>query len=98
MEKDETLEERTYEEGGDFVQITKQGAGLLKTFKQFVAHHNTQGQPYEEDDWTTITQAEYNKLRSMYANTTPPAVKPSVVQLSVCPPPVIDLVKNFKRG
>ena len=51
MEGDETLDALTYEDDkGKFVEISKQGAGLLRTFKQFVAHHNTQGPPFEEDD------------------------------------------------
>ena len=43
METDETLKELTYvNDAGDEVQITKQSAGLLKTFKHFMAQHNTQ--------------------------------------------------------
>ena len=51
METDETLDKLTYtDDKGAFVEISKQGFGLLKTFKQFVAHHNLQNPPYEESD------------------------------------------------
>ena len=98
MEKDETLDALTYDDSGTFVQITKQGAGLLKTFKQFVAYHNTQGQPYEDKDWVTITRAEFNKSRSSNAGITMPIAAPTVQQSTVRPSPVVDLVRDFKRG
>ena len=51
METDETLEQLTYtDDKGNVKKVSKQSSGLLKTFKQFVMHHSTQGQRYEEDD------------------------------------------------
>src|SRR6476620_9087404 len=82
MEKDDTLDGLTYlDDQGKFIQINKQGAGLLKTFKQFVDFHNTQGQPFEDGDWLTITRAEFNKFRSTYAGISAP-IAPPVVQQS----------------
>src|SRR5687768_4594909 len=99
MERDETLDALTYEDDKEkFVEISKQGAGLLKTFKQFVAHHNTQGPPFEEDDWIKITWADFDKYRSSFAGNTLPIVVPSEKQSFNCRPPPIGLIRNFKRG
>src|SRR5688500_1393150 len=98
MEKDDTLEALTYEDDKGFVEISKQVAGLLKTFKQFVAHHNTQGPPFKEDDWIKITRVEFHRFRSTYVGITIPVVIPSAQQSSNRPLPPIDLVGDFKCG
>ena len=91
MEKDEILDDLTYaDDKGNQQKITKAGAGMLKTFKQFVAHHNSQGQPYEDSNWTTITRAEFNKFRSTFAGNTAPTAAPPVQQMSIFLSTVVD--------
>lgn len=99
MEIDKMMDKLAYtDDKGVFVEISKQGSGLLKTFKQFVAYHNTQNPLYEDSDWIKITRAEFNKFRSTYAGNNAPVVRPSIHQSSNCPSPVNDLVRDFKCG
>ena len=99
MEKDETLDDLEYlDDASKLVKITKAGAGLLKTFKQFVAFSVNEGRIFDDDEWKTITRAEFNTFRSKYSNITVPIVATPMQQSSVRPSPVVNLVRDFKRG
>src|SRR5687768_13520694 len=85
----------TPEPGKVLVKIPKGSAGLLKSFKQFIAHQVQLGHTFEDDnDWTAITRKEFNSFRTSTANGFTPMVIPSALQHNVCLPPVIDLVKD----
>src|SRR5688572_22880936 len=99
MEKDETLDDLNYtDDASKFVKITKAGAGLFKTFRQFVAFSVIQGRIFDDDEWEIITCAEFNTFRSTYSNNTAPIVASTMQQSSVRPSPVFNLVRDFKRG
>ena len=73
MEKDETIDELIFK-GDDKknVKLPMAGAGLLKTFKQFVAHQVLQGIPFGPSDWLTITRDEFNIFQISNANNITP--------------------------
>ena len=56
METDETIDDLILKvDDKKNVKLPKAGAGLLKTFKHFVAHQVLQGIPFGPSDWLTIT-------------------------------------------
>jgi hypothetical protein len=98
MEKDKDLEDLNYQDGGKSVKLQKGGVGLLKTFKQFVAYHNNQGQPIGENDWVNITCSEFNTFCISNANNPYPVATISAQPTTTRTAPAIDLVRDFKRG
>ena len=61
METDDIINNLAFK--GDDRKMTKippAGAGLLKTFKQLVAHQQLQGILFGSNDWTKITQDQFN--------------------------------------
>ena len=57
MEKDADLDEIEYpDDQGNLQRIPKGHAGLLKTFKQFIAYKSNQGTTLsDDDDWRALT-------------------------------------------
>src|SRR6478672_1905275 len=102
MESDATIDTLEYlDDAGKKQTIVKGTAGLLKTFKQFVAHQHNQGIDYiDDDDWKAITRTEFNTFRVTHANqSTPIVVTPAQVpSVSARPQLTVDLVREFKRG
>src|SRR6187549_3534209 len=43
--------------------LTRGSIGLLKSFKRFVAHRTTLGQPIGNPDWLSITKDEFHDFR-----------------------------------
>src|SRR5690349_7740725 len=70
MESDTNIDALDYiDDTGKKVSIVKGTAGLLKTFKQFVAHQHNQGIDYiNDDDWKAITRTEFSTFRVTHAN------------------------------
>ena len=80
------------------VKIPKGNAGMLKSFKQYVASQSQKGTPIDSGDWMNITRKEFNNFRISNANNVVPIVATSALAQ---PPPVhqpfpIDIVKDFK--
>ena len=63
MESDETIDDFIFR-GDDKKNVKRPKAevGLLKTFKQFVAHQQLQGIHFGTNNWVNITQDEFNKF------------------------------------
>ena len=98
-EPDETLTDLKYPDDTGAIKPLPSGAsGLLKSFKRFVAHLVLQGATIDDNFWTNITKREYDTFRISTANNVSPIVAAPVPSTNVRPPPVIDLVKEFKRG
>ena len=76
MESDDNIDELDYiDDNGKKETIIRGHAGLLKMFKQFVAHQHNQGIDYLlPDDWKTITNLQFNNFRSTNANRSVPIV------------------------
>ena len=63
IEKDETLDGLAYpNDAKAMVKIMKGDAGLLKSFKRFVAFQAQQGTPFNTDDWVTITTEQFDNF------------------------------------
>ena len=99
MEMDETLEDLMYkDDSGTLVKIPKHGAGLLKTFKWYIAYLSMQGQIIEEKEWVNLTYLNFNLFRTLNASNINPITPMTVPSSNTHLPPVIDLVKEFKCG
>ena len=99
IKKEETINDLIFR-GDDKknAKLPKAGAGLLKTFKQFVAYQILQGIPFGPNDWLAITQDEFNKFQISNANNITPLADPSAPPASTTKPATNDLVCNFKQG
>ena len=63
VEKDETLDGLAYpNDAKAMVKIMKGDAGLLKSFKHYVAFQVQQGTPFDTKEWVTITPEQFNKF------------------------------------
>ena len=98
IEKDETLDGLAYpNDAKAMVKIKKGDAGLLKSFKRYVAFQAQQGTPFDIDDWVNITPDQFDKFWStntnMFLSVAIPAPTPPARQ-----PYATDIVKDFKRG
>ena len=71
---------------------------MLKSFKRLVAHLVLQGAIIDDNFWINITKRDYNTFRISTANNVSPVVVAPVTLTNGCPPPTIDLVKEFKQG
>ena len=102
MESDDNIDELDYiDDNGKKETIIRGHAGLLKMFKQFVAHQHNQGNDYLlPDDWKTITNLQFNNFRSTNANRSVPIVPTpaAVTSSNIRQPPSVDLVREFKHG
>ena len=76
------------------VKIKKGTAGLLKSFKAYVAYHNAIGQQIEDSDWKKITQDEFDQfwVRNVSTSSLSTAAAPARA------PTAPDLVREFWRG
>lgn len=100
MESNETIDDLTFK-GDDkkLAKIPKGGAGLIKTLKQYVAHQQNQGIPFDPNDWVSITKEQFDKFRILNSNNAVPIVATSTSQPSIpTSQPSHDLVRDFKRG
>ena len=98
-ETDKTLEDLIYlDDSGALVTILPRTSGLLKPLKHFVAYQVSQGVTINKDDIVNITQKKFNSFWISSANNNSPIVVAPVPLSSVCPPPIVDLVKEFKHG
>ena len=60
---DSDYETLTFEDNNKQPCTLKKGTiGLVKSFKAFVAYHNSIGQPIQNGDWMKITQDEFDKF------------------------------------
>ena len=94
LEPDEVLSDLTYiGTNGDIINIPKSIAGLLRTFKQFLAH------VYQEAtiiDWKSNTKADFNAFRAGNATFATPNLPISSQTSTIWHLPIYDLVKEFK--
>jgi hypothetical protein len=64
METYATLDRLEYpDETGALATRPPEAASLLKSFKQYVAYQNSQHVTFNEDYWTSITQAQFDAFR-----------------------------------
>ena len=87
-----------HNDAGTLVKISKGNAGLLKSFKHYVAFKASQGTPI--NDWLSVTIGDYNTFRASNSFSPVLSVPPPAQSMppTARPPPVIDLVRDFKRG
>ena len=63
MEKDEDIDLLEYPDSTGVMQpINKGNAGLMKIFKQYIAHEVNQGKQFSDDDWRNITKSDLTHL------------------------------------
>ena len=107
MESDDIINDLKYTDDNKKKQPLERGhAGLIKIFKQFVAHQVNQGVSFSGDaQWKLITKEQFDDFRISNANSptpimTNPHPNPSTVASSstVRTSTVVDLVREFKRG
>jgi len=98
-EKDDTLDRLAYpNDAKAMVKIKKGDAGLLKSFKRYVALQSQQGTPLETDNWVNITLDQFEKFQISKANTMySPATMPTP-PAPIRQPFAADVVKDFKQG
>ena len=65
MERDEDIDLLEYPDSTGIMQpINKGNAGLMKIFKQYIAHEVNQGKQFlDDDDWRNITKSNFNTFR-----------------------------------
>src|SRR5687767_10007925 len=96
-ETDKDIDELKYPKDKKLVVIAKGHAGMLKSFKNYVAYLAQQGTPVI--DFTCVTKEDFDLFRTSKSFAPLPTVAVTANQpQTVRPPFVIDLVKEFKRG
>ena len=99
METDKTLDNLKYCNNNNALVTMPPGtSGLLKSFKHFVAYQVSHGAIIDKDDWLTIAQKECNNFWISSTNNISLIVAAPVTLSNICPPPIVDLVKEFKCG
>ena len=106
METDENLYNLKYPDEKKKVPLETGYASMVRIFKQFVQYKVAQGDiTAANNDWRAITKAQFDEFRLINSNSLAPFGTSSnptpgtpISSSTPRPPPVIDLVRDFKRG
>ena len=91
---DANFDNLQFEENNKKTTIRKGTAGMIRSFKAFVAYQNAIGQPFQNGDWLNITQDNFDNFRILHINIAGVPIAP----VSTRPAAQPDIICDFKCG